>query len=96
MKYSWHANFTGITPPEWFLGRRIRTRLDLVRPKVPSLIPEIHSPPEKIRCFALSDDVLIKNEYRGKEKWIPGRVAKVLGSRCYLINIQEKALSNDT
>ena len=88
MRYRATPNYTEITPSGRFLGRNIRTHLDLIKPKAQKPIKE--SPKEKIRHFAIGDRVLVKNEYRGRDKWIPGKVSKVLGSRCYLVNINGK------
>ena len=39
----------------------------------------------RIRKLKIVDHVLVKNEVRGTNKWICGKIVKVLGSRCYLV-----------
>ena len=75
----------GKTPSEMFLGWNIRTRIDLIKPSFDSSTTIKES--STLRKFELKDKVLVKNEHRGKDKWIPGVIIKVLGSRCYIIKI---------
>ena len=74
----------GKTPSELFLGWNIRTRLDLIKPEVKTTVKS-----ESVckRNFECNDKVLVKNERRGKDKWIPGVVVKVLGCKCYIVRI---------
>ena len=45
-----------------------------------------HDNKQSERCFKVSDTVLVRNFQKG-EKWLPGKVEKVLGPRSYLVKL---------
>ena len=75
------------------MGRRLHSRLDLLIPSV-----EKHAEARQyssmvnrtakrgLRHFHASDKILARNYGRG-EKWIPGVVTEVLGSRHYMVEV---------
>ena len=80
---------TGAAPSFLLMGRRLRTRLDLVLPSVQEHVKQKQykvlerSANLNVRSFVEGENVLARN-YQRKDKWIPGVVTKVLGSRHYI------------
>lgn len=87
-----HAT-TGQVPAQLFLGRSIRTRLDLVRPDDINIRitqrqqAEAHS---TFRKFYLTQEVYFLAGNPRIEKWIPGTIITRLGDLHYEIGYQEK------
>ena len=81
---------TGAAPSVLLMGRRLRSRLDLVFPSVQEHVKKKQykvlerSANLNVRSFVEGENVLARN-YQGKEKWIPGVVTKVVGSRHYMV-----------
>ena len=61
MSYRATPNDSGKSPSEVFLGRRIRTRLDLIKPNPKSRNDSLFE--HDVRSFTKGDEVLVKNEY---------------------------------
>ena len=40
--------------------------------------------------FKLNEVVLVSNWQRGAERWIPGRITQVKGSRTYLVRCEDQ------
>jgi hypothetical protein len=70
-----HAG-TGKAPAELMMGRPLRTALHLVLPANPKMSNPLHK-------YRLNDLVYVKNFGRG-EKWVLGKVIKLLGSKWVL------------
>ncbi len=76
----------GLTPAELLQNRRLRTRLDLLRPSIATRVVDkqakqqhnanLHS---KNREFKEGEEVYVKNFHSGP-KWMPGHVTKLLGN----------------
>ena len=69
---------TGISPAELLFGRRPRSRLDLLKPNTADRVEhkqqkqkEQHDVKARNRCFAVGDDVFVRN-YQTGECWLPG------------------------
>ena len=81
---------TCVSPSLLLMGRRIRTKLDLMYPRF--LSDQEHKGWEqikhqgKMRNFVPSEEVLISS-YNTSNKWIPGKVTRELGNLHYEINI---------
>ena len=84
MFYRATPNQSGVSPSELFLGRRITMILDLIKPVEKNNELQVSG---KIRMLKLNDNVFVKNEHGGSTKWIDGKIIKVLGSRCYLVQV---------
>ena len=82
---------TGVCPSFLLVGRRIRSKLDLMLPDSRSTnedemyrkLSEI----KKIRNFDVDDKVLVRNYSKSNQKWIPGIVSKKLGTLHYEVQI---------
>ena len=89
---------TGVPPSELLFGRRIRTRLDLLKPNIASHVEnsqmvqkrthDIHS---KSRTFGIGEKVYVRNFGQG-QLWLPGVVTKVTGPVSFLIRMQRGEL----
>lgn len=67
---------TGRSPAELLLGKRPRSRFDLIQPDMSI----IHPLPK--RAFSVGDKLFAKN-YSGTAKWIPVTVTKITGPLSY-------------
>ena len=84
---------TGEPPSLMLMGRRLRTRLDLLIPSVGKHVearqysamvsPTAH---RGLRQFLAGDPVLARNYGKG-EKWMPGVITEVLGSPHYMVEV---------
>ena len=73
------------------MGRRFRTKLDLLVPFVVTKVEKsqhkmIENNCGKNRMLAQGDDVIARNYGKG-EKWQPGIISDVLGDRHYNVNV---------
>ena len=75
------------------MGRRLRTRLELLKPSVEKHVEarQFSSMTRRtadrgVRQFFAGDAVLARNYGRG-DKWLPGVVSSVLGSRHYMVEV---------
>ena len=84
---------TGLTPSELFLKRRIRTRLDLLKPQVATQVEkkqalqkQYHDKGSRMREFDIGQRVLVEN-LRGEPKWLPGTMIEKAGSVSYHVQV---------
>ena len=96
------STVTGKTTSELFLGRQIRSRLDILKPctDVPhndTLLTKRMTNYNKqmelrvkgrqpVRYFHQGDHVLVRNHV-GKRRWMPGVIARNVAHRTYIVNI---------
>ncbi|UYV72211.1 K02A2.6-like [Cordylochernes scorpioides] len=93
---------TGKTPSELFIGRVLRTRVSLIHPSLASRVRDQQARQMKydrrahLEEFQIDDLVWCKN-FRGGDKWIPGKIVGKKGTRVYtiLIHGQVKAYHRD-
>ncbi|UYV61159.1 K02A2.6-like [Cordylochernes scorpioides] len=93
---------TGKTPSELFIGRALRTRVSLIHPSLTSRVRDQQARQMKydrrtqLEEFQIDDLVWCKN-FRGGDKWIPGKIVGKKGTRVYtiLIHGQVKAYHRD-
>ena len=86
---------TGISPAELLLGRRPRTRLDLLRPNTAERVEKKqmdqkarHDVRAKPRTFNEGDIVFAKN-YGSGDRWLAGKVVKVAGPVSFHVKLQD-------
>ena len=84
---------TGEPPSLLLMGRRLRTRLDLLTPSVEKHVETRQyssmvnrTAKRGLRQFHAGDAVLARNYGRG-EKWMPGVITEVLGTRHYMVEV---------
>ena len=87
---------TGQTPAELFLNRRLRTRLDLIRPDLGRGVfnkqsdhKTRHDKSSKEREFALGEQVLVQN-FRGEPRWLDGTVTEQTGPVSYKVLVGDQ------
>ena len=91
-----HAT-TNRSPSQLFLGRPLRTRLDLLRPNVSSQVlgkqasqklhHDLHS---KSRDFVPGQIVMVRDYRPNTDRWVRGKIVNQLGPVTYEVNIQGK------
>ena len=84
---------TNRTPSSLFLGRDIRTRMDMLKPVCEEHVAnrqaqqvQSHSSHSRARDFTIGQSVMARN-FRPGSKWEPG-VCREAGSALYLIKVQ--------
>ncbi|KAL7891832.1 hypothetical protein AOLI_G00013080 [Acnodon oligacanthus] len=86
-RYTPHST-TKETPSMLFMGRKLRSRLDLLKPDVTSEVEKA----QEVQCTRreihakVGDKVLVR-DYGGGEKWTPGEVSAETGPVSYTVDI---------
>ena len=81
---------TGECPSMLLMKRKLRTRLDLLKPSVQRHVEnKQNSSAERtasrhLRQFQKGDTVMVRN-YGTGDKWLPGKISEVLGTRNYMV-----------
>lgn len=82
------------TPAMLFLHRRLRTRLDLLKPSVKLTVEHAQKAQcsyrsfhAKDRDFHVGDSVLVRDYRRGEEKWKTGTVSSQSGPVSYMVQV---------
>ena len=88
---------TGVPPAEMLLGRRPRSRLDILRPLTAKRVEEKqvkkkskHNAHAHERLLNEGDTVLVRNYLHG-EKWEPGTITKKTGPASYSVKLTDVA-----
>lgn len=84
---------TGRSPAELLFGRKIRTRLDSIRPDLSKTVEqkqhqqkESHDRNAQDRSLAVRDKVFVKNFGPGK-RWLPGILLRMSGPRSFMVKL---------
>ena len=87
-----HAT-TNLAPCELFLGRMVRTRLDLMKPNVAEQVlqqqarqKDAHDSHARYRDLHIGKKVMVRNNRPGPT-WIPGEIVQKLGPVTYLVDV---------
>ena len=93
---------TGVTPAELLLNRRLRTRLDLIRPELRHRVKtqqeaqKVHHDntdnTKKERQFAEGDNVLVKN-FSPEPKWKKAHIASRTGPLSYTVKYEDRLVT---
>lgn len=91
---------TGVTPAELLMGRRLRSRLDLLFPDVSRRVEsqqtrqkQSHDSSKPVRTFAVGDLVYAENfSPSAMVKWTPGKIAKATGPLSYHIQLTDGSI----
>ena len=85
---------TGIAPAELLMGRRLRSRLDLLFPTVSQKVESKQLKQKKeydatkpVRTFSIGDLVYVEDFTASPQKWIPGKIVEVTGPLSYCIEL---------
>ena len=89
-----HAT-TNTAPCELFMGRSLRTRLDLLRPNLEDSVlhqqaqqKQTHDQHSKWREFAVGQQVLVRS-YRPGPTWLHGTIVERTGPLSYVVQVQD-------
>ncbi|MCG8032935.1 MAG: DDE-type integrase/transposase/recombinase [Candidatus Thiodiazotropha taylori] len=91
-----HAT-TNETPAKLFLGRNLRTRLDLLKPDIRKSVKDsqmktaFSSEKGRDREFKIGQSVITR-DYRNKDKWVPGVIQDRTGPLMYKVDIGSSSL----
>ena len=85
---------TGIAPSELLMGRRLRSRLDLLKPDLAATVANnqlkqklSHDNSKPYRTFTEGDAVYVEDFTATKQKWIPGTIQKTTGPLSYDVEL---------
>ena len=86
---------TELSPAELLQGRRLRSRLDLVKPDIQARIErkQYHHPTSKAtgRSFSSGDIVYVRN-FRSGTTWIPGTIESAIGNVSYEVMLEDSRM----
>ena len=87
---------TGISPSELLMGRRLRSRLDILHPDLSGKVEDkqwkqklAHDNQKAPRTFEEGDAVFAEDFTASSEKWLPGVIQKVTGPLSYRIQLAD-------
>ncbi len=87
---------TKTSPSELFMGRKIKTRLDLLRPELRSQVGIRQEKQSNKRghgrtvlSFVEGQKVWIRDYQQGKAQWIAGWIKEILGTRSYVVETED-------
>ena len=75
------------TPAELFVGRRLRTRLDLLKPDMEDRMKQQRSPKKSYRREIENGEPVLVKDYRDNGKWIRGVIVNKLGPVTYQVQV---------
>ena len=86
---------TGMAPAEMLMGRRLRSRLDLLKPSTEQRVAnkqqqqrETHDKHCRKCTFSVGEKVFVKNHHRGN-KWLPGSIVKETGPVSFQVKLKD-------
>ena len=86
---------TGVSPSELLLGRRPRSRLDLLKPNTADRVETRqlqqkvqHDTRAKARTFKANDTVFLRNFGKGR-KWLHGKIIRVTGPVSFIVQSED-------
>lgn len=86
---------TDASPSSLFLGRTVKTRLDLLRPDLRGEVQKKQMDQKRFHdtkrtrlgSFEVGQEVWVRDYREGSARWSEGKVLEVLGSRTYLVEL---------
>jgi len=86
---------TGISPAELLLGKRPRSRLDLLKPHTAERVElqqqkqkAQHDARAQVRQFGVGEQVFVRNYQAGKQ-WLPGVIERTTGPVSFLVKLDD-------
>ena len=87
---------TGVSPSELLLGRRPRSRLELLKPNLTARVEDkqqqqktSHDASAKMRVFQVGDEVYVKN-HRPGPVWLPGEIVEATGPLSFRVQLEDE------
>ena len=85
-------------PTELFLGRKVQTKLDLLKPKIAEAVEnkqleqkKHHDRHSKLRSFSDGQTVSVR-DYLSSKKWVSGVITSILGPTMYKVKLPNGSL----
>lgn len=82
---------TGETPSVLFMGRSLRSHLDLLKPNLRRDVSKKQSSQIKkqspLRTFEVGQSVLARDYRKGNQKWQPGKIVSKTGPQTYMVKV---------
>jgi len=89
---------TDLSPAELLQGRKLRSRLDLLKPDITARVQqkqlkqkESHDRHARDRCLDVGDSVFTRNFSKG-DKWLPGRIVERTGPVSFKVELEGEGL----
>ena len=86
---------TGVSPSELLIGRRLRSRLDFLKPSMEERVvskqqkqKELHDSHSRDCTFSVGERVYVKNNRKG-QKWLSGSVVNKTGPVSFKVELQD-------
>lgn len=86
---------TGVSPAELLLGKRPRSRLDLLKPHTAERVEHQqhkqklqHDARSKDRRLVVGEKVFVRNYHHGK-RWLPGEIERITGPVSFLVKLND-------
>lgn len=90
---------TGQSPAELLQGRKLRTKLDLLRPDLKSHVEDMqqkmkeqYNKKTKMRTLAPGQEVMVRTFSRNEEHWTRGTIHKATGPVSYLVMVNGRSM----
>ena len=92
---------TGVTPSELFLGRKVKTRLDILRPSLLNKVAgkqavqkKYHDVHSDVRQFTVGQKVWVENTMpkATEAKWLSGTIVEKLGTVLYKVLVHNRGV----
>ena len=87
---------TGVAPAELLMGRRLRSRLDLLKPDLVTTVENsqlkqklAHDNKQPFRVFTEGEPVYVQDFTASKQKWIPGTIQRATGPVSYIVMLSD-------
>ena len=90
---------TGQSPSMLFMGRNLRTKLDVLKPDVRKRVKDkqlnqaVKKSQNPAPNFQIGQNVVARN-YRGGDKWVPGIIAAQTGPLSYQVRVASNTVWN--
>ena len=86
---------TGVPPAELLLGKKPRSRLDMLKPRLNETVQdkqnrqkENHDKSSRVRHFAVGEEVFVKNHRKG-QNWLPGKITGSSGPLSFQVRLSD-------
>ena len=89
---------TGMAPAELLIGRRLKSRLDILMPSLDERVRARqsqqklnHDKKSRAQQFSIDDQVFVRNHAQG-DKWLPGVISALSGPVSYRVKLQDSRI----
>ena len=79
---------TSFTPAQLYIGRKISTKIDLIKPSR-LIVKKMSHDENETRSFSSKDNAIVRF-FGGKKHWKNGKILKKLSCKMYLVSVDGK------